>query len=340
MGLRFFSRDKRKGSAIATAPLPAGVDAATPARPDFQPSEPERLDDDSLRRLFQQGRYNVILRERVRWRTHALGTVIVGEAAERIEESMALVPAGCVSLCRTLAAQPGDPEDDHEIEPYLLAIHAVTQREYQRFVDDGGYDTLELWPEDIWPHIIEMKDQTGQTGPRFWREGRHDRRLSDHPIVGLCFYEAQAYSRWVGLRLPTEAEWQMAASWHIKSEADVYRRFPWGDAMETSKCNIWLSGIGTTVPVDAYPNGAAPNQVRQLTGNVWEWVDSSLGLTDEYEGPIFGEMPLYAIRGGAFDTYFESQATSQFRTGQIALARCHNVGFRLAMDLVEAPWIH
>lgn len=132
----------------------------------------------------------------------------------------------------------------------------------------------------------------------------------------------------------------MAASWHVKSDADVLRRFPWGDAMNTQRCNVWLTGLGTTVPVDAYPEGAAPNGVRQLVGNVWEWTSSRFEIFDPEDQPIVGEMPMYAVRGAAFDAYFEAQATSQFRTGQIALGRTHNLGFRLAMNLEDAPWMN
>ena len=132
----------------------------------------------------------------------------------------------------------------------------------------------------------------------------------------------------------------MAASWHIKSSTDIMRRFPWGDAMDNTRCNVWSSRHGTTVPVEEYANGSAPNQVRQLVGNVWEWADTEYTITDDLGRPIVGEMPMHVTRGWAFDTYFEIQATTYFRTGQIALARMHNTGFRCAMNLSEASWIH
>ena len=164
--------------------------------------------------------------------------------------------------------------------------------------------------------------------------------MSDHPVVGISWYEAQAYALWIGQRLPTEPEWQMATSWHINSSADLMRRFPWGDAMDRNRCNVWSSQIGAPVPANAYPEGAAPNQVLQLVGNVWEWTDSEYSITDDSDRPIVGEMPMHVIRGGAFDTYFDIQASSQFRTGQIALARTFNTGFRCAMDLADASWIN
>lgn len=253
---------------------------------------------------------------------------------------MALVPAGRVSIVKTLGSQPGAPEENHSVEPFLLDVHAVNNARFQLFVDAGGYDDLDYWPEEIWPHLIELKDLTGEPGPRLWRHGRHDQRFSDHPVVGVSWYEAQAYALWVGQRLPTEMEWQMAASWHINSSADLMRRFPWGDAMDNTRCNIWSARVGGTAPVNSYPKGAAPNQVLQLIGNVWEWTDSEYNIADDEGRPIVGEMPMHVIRGGAYDTYFETQATSHFRTGQIALARTRNTGFRCAMDLSQASWIN
>jgi len=109
--------------------------------------------------------------------------------------------------------------------------------------------------------------------------------------------------------------------------------------MDNQRCNIWSSKHGQTVPVDQYPRGAAPNQVLQLVGNTWEWTDAEYQISDEQGSPVLGEMPMQSIRGGAFDTYFESQSTALFRTGQIALARTPNIGFRCAMDLSQAAWL-
>jgi iron(II)-dependent oxidoreductase len=224
-----------------------------------------------------------------------------------------------------------------DVEPFLMARHPITHAQFQKFVDYGAYEELDLWPKDIWPHLIDFKDLTGQPGPRFWRRGRHDRRLADHPVVGVCYYEAMAYAAWAGYRLPTEAEWQMAASWRIRSEAHVLRRYPWGDALDTTRCNIWSSGIRSTVPVSTYETGAAPNGVLQLCGNVWEWTNSEFDVTDRNGRPIIGDMLMKSVRGGAFDTYFASQATSFFRTGLAALARVHNTGFRCAMNVDDGP---
>lgn len=343
MGLKLFSRTKPPAPAKAKKPERRGapVPAPTPApTPTYTPAPREALDADPARRLLQQGRYNILLREEEKWRERPGGAGVIDKAKQELERRMALVPAGSVAIALTLSAQPGAPEQEVEVEPFLLDVHTVTNARFQRFVDDGGYDNLEFWPEEIWPHLIELKDLTGEPGPRFWRHGQHDVRLADHPVVGVSWYEAQAYALWSGQRLPTEAEWQMAGCWHINSSADLMRRFPWGDAMDNTRCNIWSSRQAGTAPVSAYPKGAAPNQVLQLVGNVWEWTDTEYTVTDDAGQPIVGEMPMRVMRGGAFDTYFETQTTAHFRTGQISLARTHNTGFRCAMSLEDATWIN
>jgi len=305
----------------------------------FIPSVRDPLDKDPLKRLVQQGRWAVILRDAARWSTQTDGSMLVEKTKTELEQRMALVPNGTVSINSGLTAELGGSCEETEIKPFLLDVETVTNGRFQKFVDAGCYDELDYWPEDIWPHLIEFKDLTGAPGPRYWRNGRHNALFADHPVVGISWYEAKAFTQWIGQRLPTEAEWQMAASWHVNSAADLLRRFPWGDAMDNSRCNIWSSRKAGTVPVSEYPNGVAPNHVLQLIGNVWEWTDSEFAPTDSEGRPIIAEMPMQAIRGGAYDTYFETQATSQFRSGQISLGRWHNVGFRCAMELSQATWL-
>ena len=341
MALKLFSRGK-SDSQVATRRVKRteSVRSPSPADSSYEPAPRETFDNDPLLRAFQQGRYSTILREKAKWRQNAEGSAIIERAVLDLERTMALVPAGSVTVPRTLAAQPGAPEEESDVEPFLLDVHCVTHARFQKFVDAGGYDALEFWPEEIWPHLIELKDLTDQPGPRLWQNGRHNTVLAKHPVAGISWFEAQAFALWIGQRLPTETEWQMAASWHIKSSTDLMRRFPWGDAMDNRRCNIWSSRHGRTVPVDEYASGTAPNQVCQLVGNVWEWTDSEFTVVDEANRPIVGEMPMHVIRGGAFDTYFETQATNYFRSGQIALARAYNTGFRCAMDLSDASWMN
>ncbi len=298
----------------------------------YMPADPVQPESDPLKLLLQQERYALIAAAQNQWRIHPEFSSVYKSAMENIDRQYALVPEGFVSLPQTVVDYPGCPETDVETGSFLLSKYTVTNAQFQKFVDAGGYEKLELWPKDIWPHLIDLKDLTEKPGPRFWEQGRHDKRLADHPVVGVCFFEAAAYARWAGLRLPTEAEWQMAASWRIRSSAHVLRRYPWGDALDTNRCNIWASNVGQTVPVCEYGTGGAPNGVLQLVGNVWEWTDSDFNVVDKTNRPVLGDMLMKSIRGGAFDTYFPSQATSFFRTGLGVLFRVHNVGFRCALN--------
>lgn len=314
---------------------PAGRDSRSIlAQGPFVPADKTRLAHDPLTQALQLGRLGLIVAQRDRWADHPDFEKTLRAAVRAVDDYFAIVPDGFVSIALSLSDEPGAPEVDCETKPFLLARHAVTNAEFQRFVDSGGYADLELWSEDTWPHLIGFKDRTGHAGPRYWRDGRHHRDLADHPVVGICFYEAVAYAAWAGYRLPTEAEWQMAASWQIRSSACAHRRYPWGNALDLSFCNIWASGHGGTLPADACLGGAAPNGVLQLIGNTWEWTTSDFECTDREGRQIIGDTLLKSIRGGAYDTYFPWQATSAFRSGLGCLARFHNVSFRCALDLL------
>ena len=329
MALKLFSRRTEPKAPVAVVRPPS----ATRPGGEYEPAEALMLDEDPLRQYLQCERFGLIAVSRDRWRSQAGAEAVVRQALDAIDEAFAVVPEGFVSLPGTMNDVPGCPETDVETEPFLLARYPVTNEQFQKFVDAGGYSDLELWPKDIWPHLIDFKDLTECPGPRFWRDGRYDKPLVDHPVVGICYYEAAAYARWAGYRLPTEAEWQMAASWRIRSAAHVLRRYPWGDSLDTRRCNIWASNANRTVPVTDYPEGVAPNGVQQLVGNVWEWTGSDFEITDDENHPIIGDMLMKSIRGGAFDTYFPVQATSTFRTGSPSVSRTHNVSFRCAMDV-------
>lgn len=332
MALALFSR--RRTESPSPAPRPESRPPADATA--YEPAEALELSSDPLRRMLQLERFGIVVARREQYRQYPEWRQSIETAARAIDERFALVPEGTAALAQTIGAQPGAPEINVETEAFLIGRHAVTNAAYQCFVDDGGYEDLEYWPKDIWPHIIDFHDQTHQPGPRYWRGGRHNRLFADHPVVGVCYYEAAAYARWAGYRLPTEAEWQMAASWRIRSSADVLRRYPWGDALDIRRCNIWASGVGATVPVTAYEMGAAPNGVLQLVGNVWEWTSSDFEITDDEGHTLIGDTIMKSIRGGAFDTYFPAQATSCFRSGAACLARTHNTGFRCALDLSAA----
>lgn len=331
MALKIFLK-REEEAAVESRPRRA-YKPKPPARTEsFEPALELSLPEDQLQRQLQLERYAFIAINRNLWARHPDVEKVYRQAVLAIDENFAMVPEGFVSLAQTIVNEPGALEQDIETEPFLIARCCVTNAQFQKFVEAGGYQDLELWPKDIWPQLIDFKDLTDRPGPRFWRDGRHNRSLADHPVVGICFYEAAAYAKWAGYRLPNEAEWQMAASWRLRTSSQILRRYPWGDALDTRRCNIWGSGIGKTVPVAEYASGAAPNGATQLIGNVWEWTDSDFDPTHNGR-PVVGDMLLKNVRGGAFDTYFAAQATATFRTGLAVLSRTHNVGFRCALNL-------
>jgi iron(II)-dependent oxidoreductase len=265
--------------------------------------------------------------------------VLLREAAEDIPEAearhawegvaaqMALVPTGTVPVVYTNGAVA-----PVEVPAFYLDRYAVTNRQYQRFVDAGGYDNLEIWPQEVWPSLMKFSDRTRRPGPRDWENGRFPAGKAEHPVVGVCWFEATAYATWVGKRLPSAAEWQKAGGWPEQFSGGSCNRYPWGDVYEPSKANLWPAGVGTTTPVQARPEGATPNGIYQMSGNVWEWLHDTLDTIPCHPDEVFQAWkPMRRIIGGAYDTYFPAEATCQFITGQSELDRRENIGFRCAL---------
>ncbi len=286
--------------------------------------------------LISQGRTALLLRPQI---AAGLNAADLRIAQDKLDDVMAMVPEGPVALRGRSADADGNTNDPPLVlvEGLFLDRYSVTNREYHAFVSAGGYEQMSLWDEAIWPAVLGFVDRTGHPGPRYWENGTYEAGEADHPVVGVSWYEACAFARWVGKRLPTDAEWVKAASWPVFAESrqPVQRRFPWGDAMDRKRVNIWGSGYEGTIPVKALSAGASVNGVEQLVGNVWEWTSSSFGAWEAPNQRIETDHPLKSIRGGAFDTYFESQANCHFQSGAGPLDRKHNVGFRCALGFCD-----
>lgn len=310
-----FPWTRRDGESIAAGER-GSTDTATADLPRF----PRGGDPASL---ITAGRYTTLLTGEYGNAPDALTLI---RAWEALEEHMALVPAGEVT-----PHNPGNPDEPETFVPAnYIDRCTVTNEQFAEFVADGGYDMSELWPEDAWPYVAQLTDKTGYPGPKYWQRGEPSASRLKHPVVGVCWYEANAYAVWSGKRLPSAAEWERAGTWPTNLENNkVSVKYPWGNSFDPSRANLWSSGAGTTLPVDSCPSGCTPNGVYQLIGNVWEWT------ADPYYGPAVREgltvqldNKMIEIRGGAFDTYFETQATCRFRTGKSVLFRGANVGFR------------
>ncbi|MEM8679728.1 MAG: SUMF1/EgtB/PvdO family nonheme iron enzyme, partial [Planctomycetota bacterium] len=194
----------------------------------------------------------------------------------------------------------------------------------------------EYWAEEIRFVRDQFTDQTGHPGPRFWTNGSFAPGQGDHPVVGISWYEAEAYARWQGKRLPTDAEWTKAASAATAATGlpGHDRKYPWGSSLDEGRANLWCTGIGATVSVEEFEDGDNGCQVRQLIGNVWEWSNGS--FPGEHESSNWElEEDFRSLRGGAFDTYFEHHATCQSKSADHPSARKHNVGFRCVVTADE-----
>ena len=224
-------------------------------------------------------------------------------------------------------AQPTDPYfmdnekwgNGYEVAPFKISRAPVTNEEYQAFVDDGGYEREELWTKAGWGwrcHDEAVHPVYWQRTDDGWKVRDYDQinPLRPHaPISHVCWYEADAWCRWAGRRLPWEGEWEVAASRSPQDGSDGLRgprtRYPWGDARpEPGQANL-EGRQGGTVDVAAYASGDSAYGCRQMIGNVWEWTNSEFVVYEgfspdpyaDYSAPWFDGNHV-VLRGGSWAT--------------------------------------
>ncbi|GGR52744.1 ergothioneine biosynthesis protein EgtB [Streptomyces roseolus] len=216
----------------------------------------------------------------------------------------------------------------------------VTNGAYLAFMADGGYTERRWWQPEGWAQIREH----GIVAPLFWRQenGQWLRRRfgvtepvpEDEPVVHVSWYEADAYARWVGRRLPTEAEWEKAAR-HDPVTGRSHR-YPWGDADPgPDHANLGQRHL-RPARAGSYPAGASPLGVRQLIGDVWEWTASDFlpypGFRafpyKEYSEVFFGP-DHKVLRGGSFAVDAVA-CRGTFRNWDYPVRRQIFAGFRTA----------
>ena len=256
-----------------------------------------------------------------------------------------LVAAGPFVLGATGEGWAYDNErEPHEID--LPAFHVdrspVTAGAYNEFVEAGGYEEPAHWTAEGWAWRLEA----GLEHPHFWRREADGSwsvlRLGSRipldpaePVQHVCWYEADAYARWAGKRLPTEAEWEKAATW---APGGGKRRHPWGDEEAGPEhANLGRRRHGPA-PVGSYPAGESPSGCRQLLGDVWEWTASDFrpypGFRPfpypEYSEAFFGN-EYKVLRGGSWATH-PAVARPTFRNWDYPSRRQLFAGFRCARD--------
>jgi gamma-glutamyl hercynylcysteine S-oxide synthase len=234
------------------------------------------------------------------------------------------------------------PAHERELEPFWIDAEPVTSGALIEFIDDRGYERPELWSSEGW----EWRSRERIVLPRYWERGGNglvERSFGQlrpvepsKPICHVSWYEADAYARWAGKRLPTEAEWERAASWD--PDAGVKRSYPWGDAPpDSERANLDQLAFGRA-EAGVFPAGESACGARQMIGDVWEWTASTFDGYEgfepfpyrEYSEPFFGQR-FKVLRGGAWATQPDAVSTT-FRNWDYPERRQIFAGFRCARD--------
>jgi len=274
---------------------------------------------------------------------HLLGSV-APPPARAVPPVEVLVPAGPFLMGTDDPASLDNERPLHEVEVAACWIDAapVTNGQYRQFLESGGYDQPQWWGPQGWA----WRQEAGLVTPQFWRRdgdawlrlrfGHLEAVPADEPVQHVTWHEADAYSRWAGRRLPTEAEWEKAARFDPATGAS--RRWPWGGADPTeAHANLGQRHLGPA-PVGAYPEGVSAVGCHQMVGDVWEWTSSDFRAYPGFEWFPYAEYsdvfygPDYKVlRGGSWATD-PSVGRTSFRNWDLPIRRQIFAGFRTARD--------
>ncbi|MEG4327894.1 ergothioneine biosynthesis protein EgtB [Microcoleus sp. herbarium5] len=248
----------------------------------------------------------------------------------QITDSQAIEIPGGEFYLGSDAAEALDNERSRHLcylEAYSIDRYPVTCRQYRDFMESGGYQNPDWWSADGWKWLQSAKVDR----PLYWSENP---AFNNHPVCGVSWYEAEAYCNFIGKRLPSEAEWEKAASWDTTNQ--TYRIYPWGEEQPNgSLCNHG-NNIANTSPVDAFPKGASAIGCCDMLGNVWEWTASTFDAYPGFESyPYRGYSQVYfdgehrVLKGGSWAT-FPQALRSSFRNWYYPGVRQIIAGFRCA----------
>jgi len=253
------------------------------------------------------------------------------------------VPAGTFTMGSTVASNE-QPVHTVFIDAFWIDEYEVTNAEFKQFMDAGGYTTQAFWSPAGW----SQRQSSGWTQPLYWTTGYYHSGPAwpGFPVVGVSWYEAEAYANFVGKRLPTEAEWEKAAR-----GADE-RTYPWGSSIDGGRANYWASGDpydNNSTPVGFYDGRLHPSPLFQTTdspspygaydmaGNVSEWVADwyqsdyySVSPSSNPPGPVSGSYRV--LRGGAY-IFGAVELRSACRYNIAPYGRNYYLGFRCARTL-------
>jgi iron(II)-dependent oxidoreductase len=320
------------------------------------PGDDDLLRDSFVYRLVLQHEYqhNETILQTLQLKTGtpypAPRAVAVPEARPGAPEpgSMVWFPGGSVAVGtddRSEAYDNERPAHSVTLSPFWIDAAPVTNGEFLAFMEEDGYRRSDLWQPEGWAFIQEH----GIEAPRHWtpsEEGWMERYFDaqgpvhrDRPVCHVCYFEADAFARWAGKRLPTEFEWEAAATWDPHSARQL--RHPWGDEPATpDRANVDVLTF-EPAPVGAYPGNVSPVGCYGMIGDVWEWTSSDFrgypGFRAfpyaEYSEAFFGD-EYKVLRGGSFATR-TGAIRGTFRNWDYPIRRQIFAGFRCARDVGE-----
>ena len=254
--------------------------------------------------------------------------------SESAETDTVLIPAGpfLMGSPSESALHGQSPAREVYLDAYFIDKHEVTIQEYERFIQEGGYRNKKFWTKAGWKFIEQNQIQgylaMGQPITTQSNYGLYN--APNQPIIGISWYEADAYCRWAGKRLPTEAEWEKAAR---GTEGFLY---PWGNKMNFENLSYRVANGRRTVPVGSFPTGASPYGIVDMAGNVWEW------CSDWYDKAYYTKSPSRnpkgpksgmhrVLRGGGWGAT-RLQLRSTYRYYDLPTYRGFNAGCRCVKD--------
>jgi ergothioneine biosynthesis protein EgtB len=230
------------------------------------------------------------------------------------------------------------------LQDYALDKAPVSNGDFLDFINDGGYQNFRWWFSEGW----EAVNREQWRAPLYWElhddewmirdfSGLHPvTSRKDEPVCHVSYFEASAFAKWAGKRLPTEAEWEKAACYDARRK--VRTAFPWGDTDPGSgNTNLFENGFWSVAPIGAFPEGANAYGCQQMIGDVWEWTTSDYvpypafkSEFDEYNDKWFVNQKV--LRGGSFATP-QLHIRATYRNFFHAHERWMTSGFRCAKDI-------
>ena len=263
-----------------------------------------------------------------------------------IEQGMVKIPGGLYELGFSGSDFCYDnevPEHKTYLNAYEIDTYPVTNKQFMAFIDAGGYEDYKFWLSDGWDIVNEKK----WGAPLYWQKmegywykkdfAGQNKISPDEPVTNVSYYEADAYSKWAGKRLPTEAEWEKAASWNEDLKKKTI--YPWGDKFPSEhNANLLESWNWAPSQIGSYPQGKSYYGCQQMLGDVWEWTSSEYVLYPGFRSKFSEYTDKWAInqkvlRGGSFATP-RSQIRNSYRNYFKPHERIPFSGFRCVRDLL------